>query len=131
MVMIALGLFGFGWMFTELVKRILVVSNQSSISFITFDGKTQYGVGELILTLSFFSILLMTKVWVKEKVFSLSRKLRFLMILGGLLNGLAWFTTSSEENWNGLFRMWWLFLFVFSIFATPIANWMVSNTKEV
>ena len=130
-LMLAVGLCGFGWMFFELAKRILIVSNQSSISSIPFDGKIQHGIGELMVSISFFSILLMSKVWLKERVFLLSSKLRFVMIIGGLLNGLAWFTTSSEEPWNGLFRMWCLFLFIFSIFATRIANWMVSKTKDV
>lgn len=130
-VMLSIGVFGFGWMFIILVKYISIVINQSGFLSIPFHGKLYHGIGELMLSISFFSILLMSKIWVKERVFSLSNKLRFVMITGGILNGLAWFTTSSEEKWNGVFRMWCLFLFAFGFCGHIAANWLVNKSKYV
>lgn len=127
LIMLIIGFVGFGIMFYELVKVFTGVVNNEGVRFVPLDGVIQHKVGELMIFVSFFSILLFSKIWTKERVFALADKIKFVMLIGGILNGLAWLTVSDKLAWSHSFRLWCLFLLIFGQIAAPIAKWLAGK----
>lgn len=130
LIMLSIGLVGFGIMFYELVKAVAKIVNHSGITAVFLSGRIQHGIGELMIFVTFFSLLLLGKIWTKARIFALADRLKFVMMGGGLLNGLALFNTISENSdWIYLFRFWCLFLLIFGQIAASVAKWMIG--KEI
>lgn len=119
----------FIWLCVELVRVFLEVIKQSGIASVPLDGVIQHKVGELMVGASLFLILLLINKWSKEKILALANRLQIVMIVGGLLNALAWFSLRERESWDSFFRIWCLILFIVGLLGTPIAKWFVSKTR--
>jgi len=124
--MVVVGACGFGWMGTILADRIALITIDGGWRAVVGDGRIQHGVGELMATVSFFAILVSSKVWPLHRVLALSARLRGVMVVGGLLNGLAWYSTSAEA-WNTVLRLWCLCLLGFGFMGASSANWLVTR----
>ena len=120
----------FVWLFVELIRVFLEVSNRSGVASVPFDGVIQHKIGELMVGAPLFLIFLLSNKWSKEKVFTLANRMQIIMIIGGLLNGLAWFSLRERETWDSFFRVWCLILLFVGLFGSPIAKYLVSVTKK-
>jgi hypothetical protein len=129
-LMLGVGIPAFVWLLAELIRVFLEVVNRSGILSVPFDGVIQHKVGELMVGTPLFLILLLSNKWSKERIFALVNRTQGVMIVGGLLNGLAWHSLREREAWNSFFRVWCLILLFVGLFGSQIAKWLVSWTKE-
>ena len=123
-------LIAFGWMIAKLLRVFFEVKSQSGLSAIPFDGVMQHKIGELMVGIPFVAILDLSNLWTREKVFSLIRQTRFVMITGGLLNGLAWYSLGEKVGADSFLRIWCLVIFVFGLVGSWLLSWMVNRTKN-
>ena len=129
-VMTLVGIPAFGWLLAELVRAFLQVVNRSGIWSVPFDGVIQHKVGELMVGAPLFLILLLGNKWSKERTLALASRSQGLMILGGLLNGLAWYSLREKDAWNSFFRIWCLTLLFVGLFGSQLAKALVRWGKE-
>ena len=127
--MLLVGIAAFGWLFAELVRVSLEVVHRFGISSIPLDGVVQHKVGELMIGAPLFLGALLGNIWPKEKLFALSHRTGIVMVAGGLLNGLAWYSLREKETWDSFFRIWCLILLFVGVFGSRMARWMVSKAK--
>ncbi len=125
------GAVAFVWMFAELGRVFLEVVNRSGVSAIPLDGVVQHKIGELMVSVSLFLVVLLSYVWSKERLFTFASRMQFVMIVGGLLNGIAWYGLRERESWDSFFRIWCLIILVVGLFGSQIAKWLVSKTKRI
>ena len=128
--MALIGTPAFIWMLAELIRVFSEVTNRSGVSSVPFDGVIQHKIGELMAAVPLFLILLLTNIWSKEKIFTLINRMQVVMIIGGLLNGLAYFSLLGRETFDWFFQVWCLILLVVGLLGAPFAKWFVSKTKE-
>ena len=124
------GIPAFIWLLAELIRVFLEVVNRSGILFVPLDGVIQHKVGELMVATPLFLLLLLSNKWPRERIFALANRTRIIMIVGGLLNGLAWYSLREREAWDSFFRIWCLTLLFVGLFGSQIAKWLVSWAKE-
>ena len=124
------GIPAFIWLLAELIRVFSEVVNRSGILFVPLDGVIQHKVGELMVATPLFLLLLLSNKWSKERIFALANRTRIIMIVGGLLNGLAWYSLGDREAWDSFFRIWCLVLLFVGLFGAQIAKWLVSWAKE-
>ena len=124
------GIPAFIWLVAELIRALLEVEARSGISSAPLDGVIQHKVGELMVATPLFLLILLINKWPEERIFSLADRTRVIMIVGGLLNGLAWYSLREREAWGSFFRMWCLVLLFVGLFGSRIARWMASREKE-
>lgn len=129
-VMTLIGIPAFIWLLIELARVFLEVANRAGVSAVPFDGVIQHKIGELMVGVPLFLILLLLNKWSKEKVFALVNRTQIVMIIGGLLNGLAYFSLRGRETFDWFFQVWCLILLVVGLLGAPIAKWFVGMTKE-
>lgn len=129
-MMTLIGIPAFIWLFVELIRVFLEVVSCSGLSSVPFDGVIQHKIGELMVCTPLFLIFLLSNRWSKEKIFALANQTQIVMIIGGLLNALAWFSIRERESWNSFFRIWCLILLFVGLFGSQIAKYLVSRTKE-
>ena len=128
--MLLVGIPAFIWLLVELVRVTLAVINRFGISSVPLDGVIQHKVGEVMVGVPLFLILLLSYKWAKAKVLSLVRGTRILMIVGGLLNALAWYTLRERDSWNSFFRIWCLVLLFVGLFGAQIARWLLKLAEK-
>ncbi len=126
-----IGAVAFVWMLAELGRVLLEVVNGSGVSAIPLDGVVQHKIGELMVSISLFMVVLLSYVWSKERLFTFASRMQIVMIVGGLLNGIAWYGLRERESWNSFFRIWCLIILVVGLFGSQIAKWLVSKTKRI
>ena len=129
-LILVVGLFAFGWMTVELVRVFFEVKSQSGLSAVPFDGVMQHKIGELMVGIPFVAVLALSNLWAREKVLSLIRQTRLVMITGGLLNALAWYSLREKVEADSFLRVWCLVIFVFGLFGSWILSWMVNRTTN-
>jgi hypothetical protein len=129
-VMTLIGIPAFIWLLVELIRVFLEVNNRAGVSAVPLDGVIQHKIGELMVAAPLFVLLLLTNKLSKEKLFTLINQTQIVMIIGGLLNGLAYFSLRGRENFDWFFQIWCLMLLVVGLFAAPFARWFVSKAKE-
>lgn len=128
--MLLVGIAAFVWLFAELVRAFLEVVNRFGMAAIPLDGVIQHKVGELMIGAPLYLVALLGNRWSKEKLFALANRTRIVMIVGGLLNGLAWYSLRERETWDSFFRIWCLILLFVGLFGSQIARWAVRKAKE-
>ena len=129
-LMLLVAIPAFVWLLAELIRVFLEVVNRSGLLSVPFDGVIQHKVGELMVGTPLFLILLLSNKWSKERIFALANRTQVMMIVGGLLNGLAWYSLREREAWDSFFRVWCLILLFVGLFGSQIAKWLVSWSKE-
>lgn len=129
-LMLLVGVPAFSWLLFELIRVSLEVVHSRGSLFVPLDGVIQHKVGELMVGAPLFLILLFSNKWPKEKVLKLANKTGIIMIIGGLLNALAWYTLRQKEPWNSFFRIWCLVLLLVGLFGSQIARWVVKISSE-
>lgn len=117
-LMSLIGAIAFVWMFAELGRVFLEVVNRSGVSAIPLDGVIQHKIGELMVSVSLFLVVLLSYVWSKERLFTFASRLQIVMIVGGLLNGIAWYGLRERESWDSFFRIWCLIILVVGLFSS-------------
>ena len=120
----------FIWLLVELMRVLREVVNRSGLSSAPFDGVIQHKLGELMVATPLFLLLLLSNKWSKERIFALANRTRLVMICGGLLNVLAWYSLREREAWNSFLRVWCLILLFVGLFGSQIAKWLVGWAKE-
>ncbi len=123
-------LIAFGWMIAELLRVFFEVKSQSGLSAVPFDGVMQHKIGELMVGIPFVAVLAVSNLWAREKVLYLIRRTRFVMIIGGLLNALAWYSLREKVEADSFLRIWCLVIFVFALVGSWLLSWMVNRTKN-
>ncbi|MBV9959538.1 MAG: hypothetical protein JO360_14025 [Acidobacteria bacterium] len=129
-LMLIVGILAFSWLLFELMRALLEVIHRSGVSEIPFDGVMQHKVGELMVGAPLFIILLLLNKWPKERALTLVNGTRIIMIVGGLLNGLAWYSIRHREPWDSFFRIWCLVLLLAGILGAQIARWVINKSSE-
>jgi hypothetical protein len=124
------GIPAFIWLLIELIRVFSEVVNRSGILSVPLDGVIQHKVGELMVATPLFMLLLLSNKWSKERIFALANRSRIIIIVGGLLNGSAWYSLREREAWNSFFRIWCLVLLFVGLFGAQIVKWLVSRAKE-
>jgi len=130
-LMSLVGILAFGYMLAELGRVFLEVVNRSGVSAIPLDGVIQHKIGELMVSVPLFLVVLLSYVWSKERLFTFASRLQIVMIVGGLLNGIAWYGLRERESWDSFFRIWCLIILVVGLFGSQTAKWLVSKTKRI
>ena len=128
-LMLLVGVAAFVWLFAELVRVFLEVVHRSGIPSVPLDGVIQHKVGELMVAGPLFLIVLLGNIWPKGKLAALADRARVVMVVGGLLNGLAWYSVRDRMAAGSFFRVWCLVLLVVGLFGARIAKWLVSKSK--
>jgi|GEM_PF-5549412 len=128
-VMVLVGVPAFAWLLFELGRVLTEVVRQSSAAAVPLDGVIQHKVGELMVGAPLFLILLLINKWPEERVLSLVGRTRWVMVIGGLLNALAWYSLREREPRDSFFRMWCLALLVAGLLGSRIALWMVKSAR--
>lgn len=128
-LMSLVGIAAFTWLLIELIRVFFEVVNRSGVSSIPLDGVIQHKIGELMIGVSLFLILLLSNKWTKEKVFVFANRTQIIMIIGGILNGLAWFSLRERESWDSFFRIWCLILLFVGLFGSQIAKLITNKAK--
>ena len=123
------GVPAFVWLLAELARAFFEVVGRSGIASVPFDGVIQHKVGELMVATPLFLVLLLGGRW-PERALALARGTRAVMIVGGLLNGLAWYSLREREAWHSFFRVWCLVLLVVGLFGSRMAVWAVNETRR-
>jgi hypothetical protein len=123
-------LIAFGWMIAELGRVFFEVESHSGLSAVVFDGVAQHKIGELMVGIPFVAVLALSNLWAREKVFSLIRRTRIVMITGGLLNALAWYSLREKVGADSFLRIWCLIIFVFGLVGSWLLSWAVNRTKN-
>ena len=123
-------LIAFGWMIAELLRVFFEVKSHSGLSAVPFDGVMQHKIGELMVGILFVAVLALSNLWAREKILSLIRRTRLIMITGGLLNALAWYSLREKVGADSFLRIWCLIIFVFGIVGSWLLLWMVNRTKN-
>ena len=129
-LMLIIGIPAFIWLLFELIRVLLEVIHRFGAAAIPLDGVIQHKVGELMVGAPLFLILLLFNKWPKDKIFTLVNRTRIIMIIGGLLNGLAWYSLRHRESWDSFFRVWCLVLLFVGLFGSQIARWIVNLSGE-
>ena len=129
-LMVVVGVPAFIWLLVELVRVLLEVSRRSGFSSVPFDGVIQHKIGELMVAAPLFLILLLSNKWPREKVLALANRTRLMMIAGGLLNGLAWYSLRERMTWSSFFRVWCLILLFAGLFGSQIARWVINKSSR-
>ncbi len=125
-----IGIPAFIWLLAELIRVFLEVSNRSGVSSVPFDGVIQHKIGELMVGVPLFLVCLLSIKWSKDKIFTFINRMQIVMIIGGLLNGLAFFSLRGREIFDWFFQFWCLLLLAVGLLGAPFARWFVSKTKE-
>lgn len=120
----------FGWMIAELFRVVFEVESRSGLSAVPFDGVVQHKIGELMVGIPFVTVLALSNLWAREKVHSLVSQTRLVMITGGLLNTLAWYSLREKVGADSFLRIWCLVIFIFSLVGSWLLSWMVNRTKN-
>ncbi len=128
--LLVVGIIAFGWLIAELLRIFFEVKSQSGLSAVVFDGVIQHKIGELMVAVPFFAVLALSNLWSREKLSFFIRRTRFVMITGGLLNALAWYTLREKVGADSFLRIWCLVIFVFGLVGSWLLSWMVNRTKN-
>ena len=120
----------FGWMIAELFRVLFEVKSIYGFSAIPFDGVIQHKIGELMVGIAFVGILAFSNRWSTEKTFVFIGRMRIVMITGGLLNALAWYSLREKVEADSFLRVWCLVIFVFGLFVYWALSWMVNRTTK-
>lgn len=59
----------------------------------------------------------------------LIKQVRVIMIMGGLLNALAWYSLRERVEADSFMRIWCVIIFVFGLTGSWLLSWMVKLTK--
>lgn len=129
-IILVASLIAFGWMIAEVFRVFFEVSNRAGLSAIPFDGVVQHKIGELMVGVPFAAVLALSNLRAREKVFSLIGKTRVVMIAGGLLNALAWFSLRERFEADSFLRIWCLLIFVFGSVGSWLLIRMVSLASD-
>ena len=129
-LMVLVGVPAFIWLLVELVRVLSDVIARSGVSSVPSDGVIQHKIGELLVATPLFLILLLSNKWAKDRVLALAAKTRLLMIAGGLLNGLAWYSLRDRLAWSSFFRVWCLILLAAGLFGSQIATWVLNKSSR-
>lgn len=130
-LMTLVGVPAFIWLFAELARVLAEVARRSGPSGIPFDGVVQHKVGELMVAAPLFGILLLGNRWPREQVLRLVDRTRLVMLLGGVLNGVAWYTLREPMVWSSFFRLWCLILLIVGVSGAEIARWLLNRDAEL
>ncbi len=129
-IIFIVGVVAFGWMIADLLRVVFEIKNRVGLSAIPFDGVIQHKIGELMAAVPFVAILALKNVWVREKIVSLIRQARIVMITGGLLNALAWYSLRERVGADSFLRIWCLIIFVFGLVGSWLLSWEINRTKR-
>lgn len=129
-MMVFVGTIAFVWLFAELGRALLEVVDRSGFSSIPFDGVVQHKAGEIMVGAPLFLVALFGYVRSKENLFAFANRMQIVMIVGGLLNGIAWYSLRTRESLDSFFRTWCLILLVVGLFGSQIAGWLIAKSKQ-
>ena len=128
-IMVLAGVPAFIWLIAELARAFVEVVNRSGITSLPFDGVIQHKVGELMVATPLFLLLLLSNRWPKGNLLALVNRTRIIMIFGGLLNGLAWYSLREREAWDSFFRVWCLILLFVGLLAPQVAKRLIGRAN--
>lgn len=106
---------GLAGLIYDFVRYISKISYSIWSKNFLLDGVIQHKIGEFIIFIVLMSIVIYSKSHTKEAVLQLSKKLYPFIILGGVLNLIAWFDVVDRASWH----IWCLILFVVSLVFYP------------
>src|SRR5687767_1935695 len=129
-IIAVVGTVAFVWMIAELVRVVFEVGNQSGLAAVPLDGVVQHKVGELMVGVPFVSILALTNLWSAAKIRLLIRRSVIVMVVGGLLNALAWYSLRDRVAASDFLRIWCLIIFAFGLSAPWLLYWIVNRTSK-
>ncbi len=129
-LMLLVGTIAFVWLFAELGRVWSEVVSRAGVSSIPFDGVVQHKIGELMVGAPLFLIALLSYARSKERLFAFANRMQIVMIIGGLLNGIAWYSLRERVSWDSFFRIWCLIILVVGLFVLPTVKWLIGKTKE-
>lgn len=89
----------------------LKISKATTIISVLLDPMIHHGVGEIMIAVPILLVVIAPYYFVHEAVFQKVAKLRYIILVGGLLNGRAWFFVQDTMEWH----YWCLILSVISL----------------
>jgi hypothetical protein len=92
---------------------------------VPFDGVVQHKVGELLIAIPFAVLAPLSRVWDGERLQLFILRTRVSMLLGAILNGVAWLSLRYSKSWHP----WCLLLLVFGLAGPWVALRLVRRVK--
>jgi len=124
---------GIGWMLFELIRVSWRITEDSGIGSVFIDGIVLHKIGELLVAAPFVVGLFLPMFWNKdgEEMERILNTVRILMLVGGVLNGIAWLSLRYIVDWHP----WCLVIFCWGligfIFIKPLSLGMLRKYRQV
>jgi hypothetical protein len=106
----------------EYIRVIIYVAGQWGLSHIFVDSAVVYKTGELLIAIPFFLFVHGIGNWDKNRMMSLVKRGRWLIVAGATLNGLAWIDLHRRIDWS-----WWNLALLFFGLTIP---WLLRRWNE-
>ena len=107
---------GIGWMGLELLRVGWSILETKNFAAMITDGVVLHKIGELMVAAPFAWLAIMSSQWPVEKLQTFFTRTKWVMVAGGVLNGLAWLTLRDIVDWH----VWCLILLVWGTVAAPL-----------
>lgn len=127
-IMVAAGLFAAAFLLKDFVLHAHIAFAKSGAIGLLMSSTMQHKVGELLIGAPLFMTALMRQVWPAERLLANLKAARPLMLIGSVLNILAWF--GSLAPWTDVNRLWFPFLVVVGVVAPPLLIRLLGKGNE-
>lgn len=117
------------WLGAELMRAMLEVERTRGYTELLFDGVVQHKVGELLIMFPILCVLLALNRRSEEQMMRAIDGVRWMILAGGVLNGIAWLSLADRAVPTSFLRVWCSVLLVFSIFAPRVLKLIVAQEK--
>ena len=125
-IITVVGSVAFAWMIAELFRVLSEQRNPAGLAAIASDGVVEHKIGELMVGVPFVAILALSNLWNVNRIYQIIRYARPVMIVGGILNALAWFNLGDRIPATDFLRIWCLIIFAFGL----IGAWLLGRLVE-
>jgi hypothetical protein len=107
---------GIGWMGLELLRVGWKLAESQGFAAMLTDGVVWHKIGELMVAAPFAWLAIMSNQWPVDKLQTFFSRTKWIMIAGGVLNGIAWLTLRYRVDWH----IWCLILLIWGTVAAPL-----------
>lgn len=116
------------WMITFYQLKI---SKATTIISVLLDPMIHHAVGEIMIVVPILLVVIAPYYFAYKAVFQKVAKLRYIILVGGLLNGRAWFFVQDTMEWHYWCLILWVISLVFFFSLSKIVRFLfASKDKE-
>lgn len=117
------------WLGAELLRVMLEVVRTRGYTGLPLDGVVQHKIGELLIAFPILCVLLAIARHSEERIMRAVDGVRWIILAGGVLNGIAWFSLADRAAPTSFLRVWCLALLAFSVVAPRVLKLIAAREK--